>query len=62
MSKSYVAAKDGAVLGQFYEEGQPVPVTEQQAKYLAPPYGDALKLATAPKPAAKAPAVKGDKD
>ncbi len=44
MGKSYVAAESGFVAGIYYKEGDAVPVTEKQAKYLAPPYGDKLSI------------------
>lgn len=61
MSKSYVAAVSGFILGTWYEKGAKVPVTEAQAKYLAPPYGDALKAESAKTAARAASSTKSEK-
>lgn len=40
----YAATRSGFVLGTYYSEGEMVPLTDAQAKYLAPPYGDAVSV------------------
>lgn len=54
MTKTYKATRDGFIVGKHYAKGDPVPLTEAQAKYLSAPYGDDVVL---DKPAAK-PAAK----
>lgn len=48
-SKTYTAQADGFILGTFYRKGEPVSLTDAQAKYLAPPYGSDVLLASPPK-------------
>jgi hypothetical protein len=50
MSKSYVAASDAFILGTHYTAGDPVEVTQAQAKYLTAPLGDQLSEAGSQKP------------
>jgi len=44
MVKKYYAVRDGFILGGHYKAGEPVPLTEGQAKYLTSPLGDDLTL------------------
>lgn len=46
----YKAAGDGFILGRFYKKGDPVLLTDTQAKYLAPPYGRDVVVPAQPKP------------
>lgn len=56
--KTYKAARDGFIIGKHYAEGDAVPLTETQAKYLSAPYGDDVVL---DKPKAAAAALAKDK-
>lgn len=57
---TYKAKNSGFILGTHYNAGEAVPLTEAQAKYLAPPYGSDVEIVPAPKPE-PAPEAKPDK-
>lgn len=48
--KTYAAKADGFIIGTFYRRGEPVALTADQAKYLTPPYGDAVGAVEPQKP------------
>lgn len=65
MKKPFKAARHGFILGEFYKEGADVPISVEQAKYLAPPLGTDLVPPSASRPQTKPaspPAAKSEKD
>ncbi|MBU2533327.1 MAG: hypothetical protein KKB37_11340 [Alphaproteobacteria bacterium] len=58
MNKPFTAAKSGFILGTWYENGDAVPVSASQARYLVPPFGDALEVKDAARAARKPAAPK----